>query len=142
MLPVLYIGATTAFLNQLPTLTDGVTPSISGLDSSPSAEELRNTIARLQWQPFHTDREWLVILRVDQLSEAAASALLKFLEEPPSSVSILLQATTLALLPTIRSRVSVRHLVAADSGAALAALQAMSFPERLKSVEQLAEQVD
>ena len=73
--------------------------------------------------PFSAARRVFIIDTADELQLEAAQALLKTLEEPPSTVLlILLAADTEALLPTIRSRcqqVTLRPLPVTELAAAL-----------------------
>jgi DNA polymerase-3 subunit delta' len=63
----------------------------------------------------------VLISEADTMNQAAASALLKILEEPPSNVYfILVSSVTKALLPTIRSRCRVIHFGIPDTAAATA----------------------
>jgi DNA polymerase III subunit delta' len=62
-------------------------------------------LARAAFPPHEGRAKVFVIRRAEELSQAAANALLKTLEEPgPRTHFVLLSATADALLPTIRSR--------------------------------------
>ncbi|MCB9391669.1 MAG: DNA polymerase III subunit [Calditrichaeota bacterium] len=56
-------------------------------------------------KPFQARQSVFVILNADQMLREAQNALLKLLEEPPVSATLLLTASNLqAILPTVRSR--------------------------------------
>jgi DNA polymerase-3 subunit delta' len=62
-------------------------------------------LARAAFPPHEGRAKVFVVRRAEELSQAAANALLKTLEEPgPRTHFVLLSATADALLPTIRSR--------------------------------------
>jgi DNA polymerase-3 subunit delta' len=62
-------------------------------------------LARAAFPPHEGRAKVFIIRRAEELSQAAANALLKTLEEPgPRTHFVLLSATADALLPTIRSR--------------------------------------
>jgi DNA polymerase-3 subunit delta' len=68
-------------------------------------DTVREVIDRAQYRPFEGRRRVVVIDDADALMPAAQNALLKILEEPPSSsVFALVSAMPDALLPTVRSR--------------------------------------
>lgn len=68
-------------------------------------DAVRDVIDRAQYRPFEGRRRVVVIDDADALMPAAQNALLKILEEPPSSsVFTLVSAIPDALLPTVRSR--------------------------------------
>ena len=72
-------------------------------------EEIRELLTRVAWAPSLAAWRTVVIEDIDRLTESAASALLKAIEEPGSRTVWLLCAPTLHdVLPTIRSR--SRHL--------------------------------
>lgn len=140
-LPVLYIAPLKVFLAELPKLvTNSVSVSISGESTPPTIAELRRITHRAAWRPYKSEVETLVICRVEAMHLAAQSSLLKFLEEPPDWVELLLQAATEEVLPTIRSRVAIRALAGEVSGESLASLLTLSSSERLKKVEGLSEE--
>ena len=73
------------------------------------AEEVRELISRSSWSPSVGGWRIVIIEDADRLTETAANALLKTIEEPESHTVWLLCAPTLADVPvTIRSR--CRHL--------------------------------
>jgi len=68
-------------------------------------EEIRPLIERLGYRPFEARWRVIVIDEAETLVDAAQNALLKSLEEPPSStVFVLVTARPDALLATVRSR--------------------------------------
>lgn len=72
-------------------------------------DEIRELISRASWAPSVANYRVVVIEDADRLTESAANALLKVIEEPGARTVWLLCAPTLAdVLPTIRSR--CRHL--------------------------------
>lgn len=72
-------------------------------------DEVRELITRISWSPSVGNYRVVVIEDADRLTESAANALLKVIEEPGARTVWLLCAPTLTdLLPTIRSR--CRHL--------------------------------
>jgi DNA polymerase-3 subunit delta' len=80
---------------------------VSGL--SIKIDEIREIVSRSSWGASTSSWRVVVIEDCDRMTEAAANALLKALEEPGASTIWLLCAPTLHdVLPTIRSR--CRHL--------------------------------
>lgn len=72
-------------------------------------DEIRELISRASWAPSVANYRVVVIEDADRLTESAANALLKVIEEPGARTVWLLCAPTLTdVLPTIRSR--CRHL--------------------------------
>ncbi len=72
-------------------------------------DEIRDLIARTSWSPSVGNYRVVVIEDADRLTESAANALLKVIEEPGARTVWLLCAPTLTdVLPTIRSR--CRHI--------------------------------
>ena len=72
-------------------------------------DEVRELITRTSWSPSVGNYRVVVIEDTDRLTESAANALLKVIEEPGARTVWLLCAPTLTdVLPTIRSR--CRHL--------------------------------
>lgn len=72
-------------------------------------DEVRELISRASWAPSVANYRVVVIEDADRLTESAANALLKVIEEPGLRTIWLLCAPTLTdVLPTIRSR--CRHL--------------------------------
>ena len=101
------------------------------LRTATSADSTRRFLRNARLHPFEARGQVFVILEAESLTEEAASALLKILEEPPRSAPrnfLLLCPTADVLLPTIRSRSLAVYL---GSGAE---------PPREK-VEQLAQEI-
>ena len=72
-------------------------------------EEVRDLLTRVAWAPSMSGWRVIVMEDADRLTESAANALLKAIEEPTTRTIWLLCAPTLHdVLPTIRSR--CRHL--------------------------------
>jgi DNA polymerase-3 subunit delta' len=72
-------------------------------------DEVRELLSRVTWAPSMSDWRVVVMEDADRLTEPAANALLKAIEEPGNRTVWLLCAPTLHdVLPTIRSR--CRHL--------------------------------
>jgi DNA polymerase-3 subunit delta' len=68
-------------------------------------DQMREMSAEVQFKPFAGNRRVLIVDEADRLNIAAASSILKALEEPPaSSLIILVTSRPYALLDTIRSR--------------------------------------
>lgn len=68
-------------------------------------ESVRDAIERVAFRPFEGRTRFVIVDEADALVWDAQSALLKTLEEPPStSVFVLVSARPDALLPTVRSR--------------------------------------
>lgn len=67
-------------------------------------DQIRQITAFLQQPPLLTSRSLIVIDGAETMSEAAANALLKVLEEPGQATLILIAQTSNHLLPTIYSR--------------------------------------
>jgi DNA polymerase-3 subunit delta' len=73
-------------------------------------DEVRELITRTSWSPSVGNYRVVVIEDADRLTESAANALLKVIEEPGARTVWLLCAPTLTdVLPTIRSR--CRHII-------------------------------
>jgi DNA polymerase-3 subunit delta' len=87
----------------------GVHPDVivlaPGDTGSIKIDPVREVIDGAGFRPFEARRRVVIIDEADALVEAAQSALLKTLEEPPSaSVFLLVSSMPDALLPTVRSR--------------------------------------
>jgi DNA polymerase III subunit delta' len=87
----------------------GVHPDIivvePGESGSIKTDQVRDVIDRAGYRPFEARRRVVIIDEADALGDAAQSALLKTLEEPPSaSVFVLVSSIPDALLATVRSR--------------------------------------
>jgi DNA polymerase-3 subunit delta' len=78
-----------------------------GDNGSIKIEQIRDVIDRATYRPFEGRRRVTIIDDADALMAPAQHALLKTLEEPPSSsIFILVTSRPDALLPTVRSRCS------------------------------------
>ena len=78
---------------------------VPGDAGSIKIEQVREVIERTMYRPFEGRRRVTIIDDADALMPAAQNALLKTLEEPPSSsIFILVTSRPDALLPTVRSR--------------------------------------
>jgi DNA polymerase III subunit delta' len=109
-----------------PGLIDRKTPETQDL----SVDQVRTLVlARAAFGPHEGKAKVFIIRNADELSTAAANALLKTLEEPlQRTFFILITARCAALLPTVRSRTlpirfralgdEIRAIIAAESGAA------------------------
>lgn len=87
--------------------------SLTPIDGAPtiSVEQARAAKIRLSLKAQYGNKKVLIINPADRLTVAAANALLKLLEEPTPHTHLFLIATDLqAVLPTIRSRVSLLRL--------------------------------
>jgi DNA polymerase-3 subunit delta' len=88
-------------------------------------DQVRDIVDRAAYRPFEGRRRFVIIDQADALVPAAQHALLKTLEEPPSSsVFILVTARPDVLLATVLSRcpqLRFRPLAAADIASALVA---------------------
>jgi DNA polymerase-3 subunit delta' len=86
-------------------------------------EQVREIIDRAGFRPFEGRRRVVIVDTADALVGPAQNALLKTLEEPPSSsVFLLVTARPDALLPTVQSRcprLRFQHLTAVDVASAL-----------------------
>ncbi|MEI7992665.1 MAG: DEAD/DEAH box helicase, partial [Actinomycetota bacterium] len=87
----------------------GVHPDVllikPGDNGSIKIEQVRDLIERAAYRPFEGKRRVVIIDEADTLMAAAQNALLKTLEEPPSSsMFVLVTARPDALLGTVRSR--------------------------------------
>lgn len=82
-------------------------------------------------KPFQARQSVYVILNADEMLREAQNALLKLLEEPPSSAILLLTASNLpAVLPTVRSRCQPVKLNAYSAGEVRLALTEAGVNER------------
>lgn len=91
-------------------------------------DDVRQTTGQLHWSMLAGEQRWWVMADTEYLSEGATNAILKFLEEPPSQLHVVLTtAQPDRLLPTLLSRAAVYywHTVADE---ALAAWRPTSMP--------------
>ncbi|MDB5100139.1 MAG: polymerase delta prime subunit [Cyanobacteria bacterium RYN_339] len=71
-------------------------------------EIVRELVSAVQRRPFQAERQVHILAALDQTQPAGANALLKTLEEPPSSTTLILLARELEnVLPTLVSRSQV-----------------------------------
>lgn len=98
--------------NECQSATTGAHPDVEVIRTeglSIKVEEIRELLTRVAWAPSMGGWRVVVIEDADRLTESAANALLKAIEEPGTRTVWLLCAPTLHdVLPTIRSR--CRHL--------------------------------
>jgi DNA polymerase-3 subunit delta' len=107
----------------------GVHPDVlligPGDSGSIKIEQIRDAVERTGYRPFEGKRRVVIVEDADALVPAAQNALLKTLEEPPSSsMFILVTSRPDVLLPTVRSRclhLAFRPLAARDIASALMA---------------------
>src|SRR3990167_7310477 len=77
-------------------------------NQTPGIDEIRNLKHKISYRPFRGECQSLVIYEAQNLTVEAQNALLKALEEPPSSVKIILTApTSQSVLSTISSRCQI-----------------------------------
>jgi len=116
----------------------GMHPDVMTLAPDPEAgnikvEVVRELIDRIGYRPFEGRWRVVIIDDADTLLDSAQNALLKTLEEPPStSVFVLVTAQPDALLATVRSRcpqVRFAPLAAAEIAAHLQVAHGMAVPE-------------
>ena len=75
------------------------------IDGTLKVEAVREMQHQIALAPYQAQRRVVLILRAHELSQSAANALLKTLEEPPSQVVLILTARSeQSLLPTLVSR--------------------------------------
>src|SRR5690242_10872949 len=90
-----------------------------GDSGSIKVDAVRDVVDRAGYRPFEGRRRVVIIDEADALVPQAQNALLKTLEEPPSSsIFILVTARPDSLLPTVRSR-CIRLWFAADGAGAV-----------------------
>lgn len=88
-----------------------------------SVKEARAIVMATSQRPTHSPWQVTLIEDADRLTDQAANALLKAIEEPPPSGVVLLCAPSLEdVLPTIRSRCRVAALVTPSAGSVAALL--------------------
>jgi DNA polymerase-3 subunit delta' len=117
-------------------------PKTGKLHKEISVEQVRHADNALHATAARAGRKVLVVDPADELSDAAANALLKLLEEPPAGVVLLLVCQRPGLLPrTILSRcahLTLAPLVEPDLLAGLAALAPDLDPARARLLAELA----
>jgi DNA polymerase-3 subunit gamma/tau len=78
-------------------------------------DDVRDLIAAYHVAPWNTDTRWLVITDAERLTESAANTLLKFLEELPSQVSVIMTSSEpYQILATVRSRLTAVNFTLAS----------------------------
>jgi DNA polymerase-3 subunit delta' len=92
-------------------------------EKAPNLEEIRNLRAKNFIRASESDFKVFVIEQADKLNMQSQNALLKVLEEPASSVFILLCENREAMLQTVRSRCKPFRLAPLDPEPLYAALQ-------------------
>ncbi|GAB4425266.1 MAG: DNA polymerase III subunit delta' [Chloroflexi bacterium OHK40] len=109
----------------------GMAAQAAGLKPDEAARQKELKIATVrEWQrdialrPYEGRRRVLILLDAERLSEEAANAMLKTLEEPPPYATIVLVANSTDLLPTIVSRCRVLRLRPLPRRQVAAALEA------------------
>jgi len=116
----------------------GMHPDVITLAPDPEAgnvkvEVVRELLDRIGYRPFEGRWRVVIVDDADTLVDSAQNALLKTLEEPPStSVFVLVTAQPDALLATVRSRcpqVRFAPLAAAEIAAHLQVAHGMAVPE-------------
>ncbi|MBT5855704.1 hypothetical protein HOH87_03610 [bacterium] len=114
--------------------------------ASTKINDVRNLQERCKYGPANSSHLFAVIPDADTLTDQAANALLKTLEEaPPSTTFLLLCPNAMDLLPTIRSRsqfLNISHSGKApdlpEEGLPIAKFMALSPVDRLSHMTQLA----
>ncbi len=133
---LLLVGDSPTLLNHLTTLKPRVFTR-SADKKTFSVDEMRAIIAENTGR--HLSRQYFVIPEADSMSEAAANAALKLLEEPHDNVSFIwLVSDPGRLLPTVRSRASlfyVRLPEATPSPELVADAHNLLSGERLKQLK-------
>lgn len=82
-------------------------------------------------KPYQAQRAVYILLNADNMVREGQNALLKLLEEPPTSAILLLTASNLqAVLPTVRSRCQPVKLMAYSAAEIRAALKQTGIDER------------
>lgn len=102
-------------------------------------EQVRELQRHIALAPYEASHRVAFVLRAHEMSEEAANALLKTLEEPPPQVILLLTARSPeSLLPTIVSRCEVLPARPVPPGELVAGLAERFDPERARLVGSLA----
>ena len=104
-------------------------------------EEVRELITRSSWTPSVAQYRVVIIEDADRLTESAANALLKAIEEPGLRTVWLLCAPTLSdVLPTIRSRTRNLSLRTPSIAAVIKLLESESVPHQIAALSARASQ--
>ena len=97
---------------------------VPGESGTIKVEQIREVIEYTMYRPFEGRRRVTIIDQADAMQAPAQNALLKTLEEPPStSMFILVTARPDALLPTVRSRCSLLRFARLSAGDVAAVLE-------------------
>lgn len=84
--------------------------SAGAADSPITVDQIRAATRRWRWITAANEQRWWIITDAEYLSEAASNALLKFLEEPPGDIHVILTtAQPDRLLPTVISRSAIYY---------------------------------
>lgn len=93
-------------------------------NTSLTIDTIREARAATALRPLEADRRIIAIDDAETMQDSAQEALLKTLEEPPSSVTLLLYASSAqGLLPTVRSRCHVIEFRPVSTGEIRAGLE-------------------
>ena len=104
-------------------------------------DEVRELLTRAAWSPSVAKYRVVIIEDADRLTESAANALLKAIEEPGLRTVWLLCAPTLTdVLPTIRSRTRNLTLRTPSVAAVTRLLESESIPEKIAELSARASQ--
>jgi len=104
-------------------------------------DEVRELLTRAAWSPSVAKYRVVIIEDADRLTESAANALLKAIEEPGLRTVWLLCAPTLTdVLPTIRSRTRNLTLRTPSVAAVTKLLESESIPEKIAELSARASQ--
>jgi hypothetical protein len=86
-------------------------PLPAGRQGHLSIDQIRQLKKHIFQKPIHFSFKFVIVEQAQLLTDEAQNALLKILEEPPKQAIIVLEATDeKRLLPTIRSRVLIKHV--------------------------------
>ena len=104
-------------------------------------DDVRDLLTRAAWSPAVAKYRVVIIEDADRLTESAANALLKAIEEPGLRTVWLLCAPTLTdVLPTIRSRTRNLTLRTPSVAAVTKLLESESIPEKIAELSARASQ--
>ena len=100
--------------------------------SNNSVDQIRDLTERARFQPVQAASKVYIIDEVHMLSNSAANALLKTLEEPPAHVHFILATTEQhKILPTIISRCQVFHFLPLSDGEIVKRLTYVAGEEKI-----------
>ena len=83
---------------------------LGAADTTPKIDDCRRLQSSLALKPVSSGRRFAVIWRSDRLEAPAANSLLRITEMPPEHGYILFMAEEDKLLPTIKSRIWLKHI--------------------------------